>query len=262
MHECVRIFRCAAMPQRYLVDREIPARKNHFVALCYPTSNLQPGDHYFVPKLPTLPLSAKGTHDQTASTHISHTRIMPKPIVPSMPKKQQFTAAGTKRKQLSLDSLLPKKKISDTQEPHTSNIDVIPPTPDLIQTYRSKTIQNEILEVCGKMITEMLVGEIKDAKFFSILADEATDCANVEQMAVVLRFVDNLLKIREEFLGFILCQKGLSGEALSDKISKFINGIGLSMEDCRGQGYDGAGNMAKKFSGVTARIQRNYEKAI
>ncbi len=92
------------------------------------------------------------------------------------------------------------------------------------QTYRSKTIQNEILEVCGEMITEMLVGEIKDAKF-SILADEATDCANVEQMAVVLRFVDNLLKIREEFLGFIPCQKGLSGEALSEEISKFIKAL-------------------------------------
>ena len=48
------------------------------------------------------------------------------------------------------------------------------------QTYRSKTIQNEILEICGEMITEVLAGEIKDAKFFSILVDKATDFANVE----------------------------------------------------------------------------------
>ena len=33
------------------------------------------------------------------------------------------------------------------------------------QTYRSKTIQNEIFGVCGKVITETLVNEIKDAKF-------------------------------------------------------------------------------------------------
>ncbi len=64
---------------------------------------------------------------------------MPKPIVPSMPKKQQFTAAGTKRKQLSLDSLLPKKEISDTQEPHTSNIEVIPPTSLTNNTPNCKT---------------------------------------------------------------------------------------------------------------------------
>ena len=34
------------------------------------------------------------------------------------------------------------------------------------------------------------------------------------------------------------------------------------MEDCRGQGYDGAGNMAGKFSGVAARILQSYEKAV
>ena len=130
------------------------------------------------------------------------------------------------------------------------------------QTYRSKTIQNEIIEICGEMITEALVTEVKEAKFFSVLADEATDCSNVEQMAIVLRFVDNLMKIREEFLGFIPCQKGLSGEALFEEISNFIKGIDLRMEDCRGQGYDGAGNMAGKLSGVAARIQRIYDKAI
>ena len=41
-------------------------------------------------------------------------------------------------------------------------------------------------------------------------------------MAVVLRFVDNLFKIREELPGFVLCQKGLAGEALAKEITDFI----------------------------------------
>ncbi|CAB4007353.1 52 kDa repressor of the inhibitor of the kinase-like [Paramuricea clavata] len=114
------------------------------------------------------------------------------------------------------------------------------------QTYRSKTIQNEILEICGEMITEILVGEVKQAKFFSVLADEATDCSNVEHMTVVLRFVDSLFKIREEFLGFVLCQKGLSGEALAQEISNFIKSIGLRMEDCRGEGVSNFFNDSPK----------------
>ncbi|CAB3996966.1 52 kDa repressor of the inhibitor of the kinase-like [Paramuricea clavata] len=81
-------------------------------------------------------------------------------------------------------------------------------------------------------------------------------------MAIVLRFVDNLMNTREEFLGFIPCQKGLSGEALSEEISNFIKDIGQCMEDCCGQGYDGAGNMAGKLSGVAARTQRIYDKAM
>ena len=130
------------------------------------------------------------------------------------------------------------------------------------QTYRSKTIQNEIINICGELITEKIVEEIKDAKFFTVLADEATDCSNVEQMAIVLRFVDNNLKVREEFLGFISCMKGLSGEALSTEIKNFIQSVGLRMEECRGQRYDSAGNMADKFFGVAARILRSYEKAV
>jgi hypothetical protein len=101
VHECVHIFRCAAMLQRYLVDRVIPDRKNHFVALCHPSTNLKPGDHYFVPKLPRQPQSTKATLQQTASACISHTKTMPQPVMPSMSKKKQFTAASAKRKQRS-----------------------------------------------------------------------------------------------------------------------------------------------------------------
>ncbi|XP_028404035.1 52 kDa repressor of the inhibitor of the protein kinase-like [Dendronephthya gigantea] len=131
------------------------------------------------------------------------------------------------------------------------------------QTYRSKSIQNEIIEICGEMVTDKLVGDVKRARFFSVLADEATDCSNSEQMAMVLRFVDSCsMKIQKEFLGFIQCNDGLSGEALSVNISQFIGSLGLRMEECRDQGYDGVGNMAGKFSGVAARIQRNFDKAI
>ena len=56
-------------------------------------------------------------------------------------------------------------------------------------TYRSKTVQNEIIECCGEHIRKRLVDEIKSAKFFSILADEAQDVSNKEQLALVLRYM-------------------------------------------------------------------------
>ena len=130
------------------------------------------------------------------------------------------------------------------------------------QTYMSKTIQNEILEVCSEMITEVIVHEVKEAKFFSVLADEATDSSNVEQLAIVVRYVNNNFVICEEFLGFVPCTQGITGEALSKEITTFIEGIGLRMENCRGQRYDGAGNMAGKLSGVAKRIQDCLNKAI
>ena len=49
-------------------------------------------------------------------------------------------------------------------------------------TYRSKTIQNEIIAICEEIITSRLVFEIKEAQFFSILADKAADISKKEQM--------------------------------------------------------------------------------
>ena len=47
------------------------------------------------------------------------------------------------------------------------------------KTYKSKTTQNEIIDICGELITKKFMDEICEAKFFSVLADEAADCANV-----------------------------------------------------------------------------------
>ena len=52
-------------------------------------------------------------------------------------------------------------------------------------TYISKTTQNQLIELCGEYLTEAIVAEIKEAKFFSILAKEATDCSDIEQMSFV-----------------------------------------------------------------------------
>ena len=65
--------------------------------------------------------------------------------------------------------------------------------------------------------------------------------------------------MREEFLGFIPCTKGLSVEVLSTEIRNFLQSIGLRMEECRGQGYEA---VAGKFSGVAAQILQDYDKAV
>ena len=122
-------------------------------------------------------------------------------------------------------------------------------------TYRSKTIQNEIISCAAEVMNNKIIAEIKKSKFFSILSDEVTDCSNKEQMPLVIRYVDcsNIIQVR--FIKFIHCNEGVSGEALKDKIIDcLLNELNLDVENCRGQCYDGAGNMAGKYSGVAACI--------
>ena len=66
-------------------------------------------------------------------------------------------------------------------------------------TYRSKTIQNELIDCVATWIRQRLVDEAREARFFSILADETTDCSNREQLTLVLRYVDSQNQICEEF---------------------------------------------------------------
>ena len=73
-------------------------------------------------------------------------------------------------------------------------------------------------------------------------------------MPLVIRYVNSKSEICEVFTGFIECDEGVSGQAIADKILLGVQNVSLDMSRCRGQGYDGAGNMAGKSSGAATRI--------
>ena len=80
-------------------------------------------------------------------------------------------------------------------------------------------------------------------------------------MPFVIQFVDNQAKIREEFMGFIPCSESKKGKDITNTILRAVEGFGLDMNLCRGQGYDNAGNMTGKCSGTAAKICQSYPKA-
>ena len=94
-----------------------------------------------------------------------------------------------------------------------------------------------------------------------MLADEVADVSNTEQLSLVLRFVSHTGEIREQFIEFLSCKDGVSGEVLSALIISSLQKYGLDVNLLRGQGYDGAGAMAGRINGVAARIQEQYPLA-
>ena len=85
-------------------------------------------------------------------------------------------------------------------------------------TYISAPTQNELINCFSDVITEKIVSDIKKAKFFTIIADECSDCSNLEQLSIVIRFVDDNYNIREEFLRFCELKEGLTGSVLAKTI--------------------------------------------
>ena len=72
-------------------------------------------------------------------------------------------------------------------------------------TYQ-KQPQNKIIQCCGETIKENLLQNIKKNEYYSVIADEALDTSNKEQMSLVLRFVDKNSDVREDFLGCLHCK--------------------------------------------------------
>ena len=73
-------------------------------------------------------------------------------------------------------------------------------------------------------------------------------------MSMVLRFVDDNFNVREDFIKYIHCKEGLSGQNLASVILKGLEELTLNVSDCRGQGYDGAGAVSGHINGCSAHI--------
>ena len=118
-----------------------------------------------------------------------------------------------------------------------------------------------MITTVGAIIVNNLSQEIRDSKYFSIMSDEAADISNKENLSVVIRFLDSTKTVREEFVGFYLCEDGTTGAAIKDLIIGAVADLGLS-DDCRGQCYDGAGNMSGRLNGASSLIRAEHDKAI
>lgn len=128
--------------------------------------------------------------------------------------------------------------------------------------YLSPTIQNELICLCGNVVSCIIVEDIKKACAFSILADETADISGKEQLSIGLRFFDEeKMLVREDFLGFVELE-AMDATTIATAIDNFLVKSGLEPEKCVGQGYDGCSAMAGKDGGVQKFIRDKYKNAL
>ena len=56
-------------------------------------------------------------------------------------------------------------------------------------TYISPRIQNDLLDAISASLEKSIVAEVKEARFFLLLADETTNASTKEQLTICLRYV-------------------------------------------------------------------------
>lgn len=103
------------------------------------------------------------------------------------------------------------------------------------------------------MIRNVICNGVREAGFFSLLADETKDRSKCEQMSVVLRYVDHAAVIHEHFM--YIEAAGLTADKLTEYIVSVLKQFRLDPQCMVSQGYDGASVMSGQCSGVQKRIR-------
>ncbi|XP_065645673.1 52 kDa repressor of the inhibitor of the protein kinase-like [Hydra vulgaris] len=118
--------------------------------------------------------------------------------------------------------------------------------------YLGKDIQNELLHLFSIAIKQKILTSARDAKYFSIIIDCTPDAGHVEQMTMIIRFLDvisnpeNVIvataSIKKHFLDFVPL-KETAGVVMTETIIKQLGKMSLSIEYLRSHGYDKDRNM-------------------
>ena len=102
---------------------------------------------------------------------------------------------------------------------------------------------------------------IKQSKFYSAMCDEYTDVASKEQLLFCLRWIDENLCAREDFLGYYELPN-IKSDTIVAVIRDCLIRFELPIQNLRGQTYDGTSNMMGKRSGVVQQIFKINRKPL
>ena len=136
---------------------------------------------------------------------------------------------------------------------------------DILQSYLkenryvSHQAVNEMIEILALTLLRTLLNKIKSVtglKWFSVIADEATDVCNTEQLNLSIRWISDDYEVHEDPIG--LCRvPDTKAETLFKVITDLLIRCDLPLAMCRGQAYDGAANIQ---GSRTLEFCRNSQK--
>lgn len=129
--------------------------------------------------------------------------------------------------------------------------------------FTSHQAVNELINSLGLTLLRTLLKKVTSVtgpSWFSIIADEATDVMNTEQLNLSIRWVADDYDIHEDPLGLYRVPD-TKAETLFT-IKDLLIRCNLPVALCRGQAYDGAANMQGRRSGVATRFLEDQPAAI
>ncbi|XP_071043018.1 zinc finger MYM-type protein 1-like [Parasteatoda tepidariorum] len=133
--------------------------------------------------------------------------------------------------------------------------------PKPIISYLPKTAYEETIEMMGLQIIKQIITQINndDTKHNSIVMDSTPDLSHNDQLPIVLRYCFRG-KVYKRCVSFIKISSHTDLH-LFNILQDFFETNGLLLDNCRGQSYDNAANMASQYNGVQALLKQKNKCA-
>ena len=120
--------------------------------------------------------------------------------------------------------------------------------------YTSHIAVVEFIEALGTWVEESLLKRIRHASCFSIMADECTDLATIEEMSVFCRWEEDGVP-EEHFLEIVHLKKA-DADSIYSALVTCLKEKQLDISKIIGMGFDGASTFSGNKTGVQTRIKK------
>lgn len=126
--------------------------------------------------------------------------------------------------------------------------------------YTSPQIQNEIIHIIADELRKIIVIELNDSSFLTLMADGTTDRSGNEMISIAFRYLKDGMPI--ETLVAIEKADDISAVGISKVIIDRIETLEINDEKMITQCYDGAPVMSGHRGGVQNLVERHYNRSI
>ena len=128
-------------------------------------------------------------------------------------------------------------------------------------TYFSPQSQNEFISLLGIEVSQRMVDEIKSSGAFAVMADTTPDVSHLDQISLVIRYVDTEFEIHERLVK-ISEIKGKSGDVFALKVIQMLKDLQIPISMVRFQCYDTTASMSGVYNGAQAKFSEHLERHI
>jgi hypothetical protein len=127
-------------------------------------------------------------------------------------------------------------------------------------TYTSTDSISDFLEALGLWVEESQLKRLRKAPFYSVMADECTDIATIEELSLFFRWAEGGEPV-EHFFDIIPLKKA-DAASIYTTLTDWFKQKGIQPSKLVGMGFDGAATFSGARTGVQARLKKNSPRAL